>query len=112
MVRLDVHARREGSMGYLLDMQADLLSGLNIGLVVPLLPEAPAPAPAARLNSLVSNMSSSLNLTPLFLRRISSKRVAALGGCHKIGDGGVLPAGYRISAAPASPAVVANARNG
>jgi hypothetical protein len=47
MARLDVNARRNGGMGYLLDVRA---SGLNTRLVVPLLPEVHAPAPAARLN--------------------------------------------------------------
>ena len=52
MARFDVHARRDGGGGYLLDVQADLLSGLNTRLVVPLLPLDQAPAPAARLNPL------------------------------------------------------------
>ena len=50
MARLDVHARRDGEPGYVLDVQADLLSGLATRLVVPLLPLDRAPAPAARLN--------------------------------------------------------------
>lgn len=50
MARLDVHARRDGGAGYLLDVQAELLSGLNTRLVVPLLPRDQAPVPAARLN--------------------------------------------------------------
>ncbi len=36
--------------GYLLDVQADLLDGLNSRMVVPLLPETEAPKPAKRLN--------------------------------------------------------------
>lgn len=50
MARLDVHAHRNGGSGYLLDVQADLLSTLATRLVVPLLPLDRAPAPAARLN--------------------------------------------------------------
>ncbi|HWI84867.1 MAG TPA: CcdB family protein [Sphingomonas sp.] len=50
MSRLDVHSRRDGGPGYLLNVQADLLSGLNTRFVVPLLPPDQAPAPAARLN--------------------------------------------------------------
>lgn len=50
MARLDVHARRDGGDGYLLDVQSDLLSALATRLVVPLLPLDRAPAPAARLN--------------------------------------------------------------
>jgi toxin CcdB len=45
MARLDVHARRDNRAGYLLDVQADLLSGLNTRLVVPLLPRADARHP-------------------------------------------------------------------
>jgi toxin CcdB len=50
MARLDVHARRDGGAGFLLDVQAELLSGLNTRLVVPLIFERDAPTPAARLN--------------------------------------------------------------
>ncbi len=50
MARLDVHARRDGGAGYLLDVQAELLSSLNTRLVVPLLFERDAPTAAARLN--------------------------------------------------------------
>ncbi|MFT4013980.1 MAG: CcdB family protein [Paracoccus sp. (in: a-proteobacteria)] len=39
-----------GSPGYLLDVQADLLDGLNTRVVVPLMPVARAPRPAAILN--------------------------------------------------------------
>jgi toxin CcdB len=49
MARFDVHARRQGP-GLLLDCQADLLAHLNTRLVVPLIPLAEAPKPAARLN--------------------------------------------------------------
>ena len=50
MARLDVHARRDGGPGYLLNVQADILSMLATRFVVPLLPLDHAPAPAARLN--------------------------------------------------------------
>jgi toxin CcdB len=50
MSRFDVYGRRDGEAGYLLDCQADLLSGLTTRLVVPLLPEADAPHAASRLN--------------------------------------------------------------
>jgi toxin CcdB len=36
--------------GYLLDVQSDLLEGLNVRAVVPLLPEGNAPIAASRLN--------------------------------------------------------------
>lgn len=49
MARFDVYSGPEIE-GYLLDCQADLLSGLNTRLVVPLMPVAIAPKAAARLN--------------------------------------------------------------
>ena len=49
MARFDVHEYPSGS-GYLIDVQADLLSHLNTRVVVPLLPAATAPKPAKRLN--------------------------------------------------------------
>lgn len=39
-----------GSDGWLLDVQTDLLDGLNSRIVVPLMPLPFAPAPAMRLN--------------------------------------------------------------
>jgi toxin CcdB len=49
MARFDVYAR-PGGAGYVLDVQADVLSGLNTRIVVPLLPLFEAPEPAKRLN--------------------------------------------------------------
>jgi len=49
MARFDVYAR-PGGAGYVLDVQADVLRGLNTRIVVPLLPLAEAPEPAKRLN--------------------------------------------------------------
>ena len=49
MARFDVYGNPAGA-GYLVDVQADLLSGLNTCVVIPLLPLDASPAPAARLN--------------------------------------------------------------
>lgn len=49
MARFDIFENKGGD-GYLLDIQADLLSGLNTRVVVPLLPKSSAPSPAQRLN--------------------------------------------------------------
>ena len=49
MARFEVF-KNERSNGYLLDVQSDLLSGLNTRIVVPLLPRSEAPAPAQYLN--------------------------------------------------------------
>ncbi|HAW92692.1 MULTISPECIES: CcdB family protein [unclassified Arsukibacterium] len=48
MARFDVY--KTNPAGYLLDVQTDLLSGLNTRVVVPLLPRIDAPKPASRLN--------------------------------------------------------------
>ncbi len=49
MAKYDVVPNPSGE-GYLLDVQTDLLAGLNTRVVVPLLPIATAPKPATRLN--------------------------------------------------------------
>lgn len=49
MARFAVYAEPEGD-GYLLDVQADALYGLNTRIVVPLLPSQRAPLPARTLN--------------------------------------------------------------
>ena len=49
MARLDVYPNPDRA-GYLLDVQTDLLDGLNTRVVVPLLPLEQAPEPAKRLN--------------------------------------------------------------
>lgn len=49
MARFDIFENKDGA-GYLLDVQSDLLSGLNTRVVVPLLPKASAPSPAQGLN--------------------------------------------------------------
>lgn len=49
MAKYDVFRNQSGD-GFLLDVQSDLLSELNTRVVVPLLPAASAPKPAARLN--------------------------------------------------------------
>lgn len=49
MARFDVYANPDGA-GYLLDVQANLLDGLNTRIIVPLMPVKVAPMPARRLN--------------------------------------------------------------
>jgi CcdB protein. len=48
MGQYDVHRSVEGHL--LVDIQADILSGLNTRIVVPLMPPGLAPLPARRLN--------------------------------------------------------------
>ncbi len=49
MARFSVYANPEGA-GYLMDVQANLLSQLNTRVVVPLMPSTAAPKPAQALN--------------------------------------------------------------
>ncbi|MCC5873044.1 MAG: CcdB family protein [Gammaproteobacteria bacterium] len=54
MARFDIFKNEGGEAGYLLDVQSDLLTGLNTRVVVPLLPDSSAPSPAQRLNPVFS----------------------------------------------------------
>ncbi|HLV48504.1 MAG TPA: CcdB family protein [Aliidiomarina sp.] len=49
MAKFSIYQSPSGN-GFLLDVQSDLLSGLNTRMVVPLLERAHAPTPAQRLN--------------------------------------------------------------
>ncbi len=49
MPRFDVYVS-PSEVGYVLDLQADILEPLNTRIVAPLLPLAEAPVPAGRLN--------------------------------------------------------------
>lgn len=52
MAKYDVHPS-PGGAGFVVDVQTDLLDGLNTRVVVPLLPVDAAPKPAAVLNPTV-----------------------------------------------------------
>jgi toxin CcdB len=52
MAKYDVHPN-PGGAGFVVDVQTDLLDGLNTRVVVPLLPADVAPKPAALLNPVV-----------------------------------------------------------
>ena len=53
MARFDVHPMPGGGEGYVVDVQADLLSHLSTRIVVPLLSEAATPRPISELNPVV-----------------------------------------------------------
>lgn len=88
MARLDVHARRDGGVGWLLDVQADLLSGLNTRLVVPLLPLPDAPAPAARLNPVFDVAGERMALVTQFAAAVHIRElgpvIASLEDAHEV----------------------------
>jgi toxin CcdB len=69
MARFDVYANKAVG-GYLLDVQADLLSGLNTRMVVPLLPLKAAPKPAAQLNPAFEINGTAVSMVTQFMAAI------------------------------------------
>jgi toxin CcdB len=72
MARFDVYPNPSGS-GYLLDVQASLLDHLNTRVVVPLLPAAAAPAPAATLNPAFRIAESEVLMLTQFMAAVPTK---------------------------------------
>lgn len=66
MARFDVYANPDAD-GYLLDVQADLLSHLNTRIVVPLLAKSRAPAAAATLNPVFDIQGQQFVMTTQFM---------------------------------------------
>ena len=73
MARFDLFV---GEVGYLLDVQTNLLDGLTTRIVVPLLPLADAPRPADRLNPLLDANGQLYALQPQLMGAVP---VSALG---------------------------------
>jgi toxin CcdB len=69
MARFDVYASPDGA-GYLLDVQADVLSGLTTRVVIPLMPSDRAPVPATRLNPVFDVDGASCVLVTQFLAAV------------------------------------------
>ena len=69
MARFDIFENGGGS-GYLLDVQSDILSGLNTRVVVPLLPSSSAPFPAQRLNPVFSIEGQELVMVTQFMAAV------------------------------------------
>lgn len=82
MARFDIF-ENDGSDGYLLDVQSDLLIGLNTRVVVPLLPRSKAPTPAQRLNPVFLVSDTEVIMVTQFIAAIPSrelrKRIGNLG---------------------------------
>jgi len=70
MARFEIFRNVDGP-GYLLDVQSDLLSGLNTRVVVPLLPKSSAPLPAQRLNPVFEIEGSEVLMATQFMAAIS-----------------------------------------
>ena len=69
MARFDYYANPEG--GYLLDVQANLMSELNTRVVIPLMPRTIAPKPAGRLNPVFQIKGKAFVMVTQFLAAIA-----------------------------------------
>jgi toxin CcdB len=79
MARFDVYRNPDGT-GYLLDIQANLLSHLNTRVVVPLLPPDEAPRPAQRLNPRFRIGTDVVIMATQFLAAVPSSMLKAPAG--------------------------------
>lgn len=76
MARFNVYKNPEGK-GYLLDVQADLLSQLNSRLAVPLLPLSIAPKPARTLNPYFEIDDETLVMATQFMAAVPASLLSA-----------------------------------
>lgn len=79
MARFDVF-RNEGGAGYLLDVQSNLLSGLNTRVVVPLLPRSSAPSPAHRLNPVFEVEGQGVLMATQFISAVPERELRVRAG--------------------------------
>lgn len=80
MARFDVYCNALGE-GYLLDVQSDLLTGLNTRVMVPLIPVASAPRPAERLNPVFQFDGDEVVMVTQFLAAVPQKELGRSLGC-------------------------------
>ena len=76
MARFDVFANRSGA-GYLLDVQADLITRLNTRVVVPLLPLDVAPSAADRLNPIFQVQGVQVSMVTQFMAAVPSSELTS-----------------------------------
>lgn len=74
MARFDVYANR-GGVGYLLDVQADLITSLNTRVVVPLIPLKDAPVVARRLNPVLLVRDVKVSMVTQFMAAVSASEL-------------------------------------
>jgi len=79
MARFDIF-KLEDDAGYVLDVQSDLLSGLNTRVVVPLIPGPSAPVPAQRLNPIFSIKGQELVMATQFMAAVPVKELRSPAG--------------------------------
>ena len=77
MARSDVYTNRGGA-GFLLDVQADLITRLNTRVVVPLLPQDAAPTPADRLNPVFEVQGSKVYMATQFMAAVPQSELTML----------------------------------
>jgi len=77
MARFDVYTNR-GGPGFLLDVQADLITRLNTRVVVPLLPQDAAPTPADRLNPVFEVQGSKVYMATQFMAAVPQSELTML----------------------------------
>jgi len=75
MARFDVYAIRDGA-GFLLDVQADLITRLNTRVVVPLLPLNAAPTAADRLNPIFEVQGARVYMATQFMAAVPHTELA------------------------------------
>lgn len=86
MARFDVYPNRS-EKGYLLDVQSDLLGGLNTRVVVPLLPRENAPNPAHRLNPVFVLEECEVVMATQFLAAVPDGELRTpIGSLERAGD--------------------------
>ncbi|WP_341646988.1 CcdB family protein [Thauera sp. SDU_THAU2] len=76
MARFGVYRHPEG-VGYLLDVQADLLDHLNTRMVVPLLPLDRAPKPAKTLNPVFEVEGKEVSMVTQFMAAVPARMLTA-----------------------------------
>ncbi len=74
MARFDVYANRSGT-GFLLDVQADLITKLNTRVVVPLIPLDIAPVPVDRLNPIFEVQGSKVCMATQFMASVPNSEL-------------------------------------
>ena len=79
MARFDVY-KMATARGFLLDVQTDLLSGLNTRVVVPLLPLNDAPIPAQRLNPVLEIENLEVLMATQFLAAVPESELKEVVG--------------------------------
>jgi toxin CcdB len=77
MARFDVYTHRGGA-GFLLDVQADLITRLNTRVVVPLLPQDTAPTPADRLNPVFEVQGAKVVMATQFMAAVPQSELTML----------------------------------